>query len=389
MTARSLLLSFQGTGQSLVCPEESLTGSPNIVTLTSSTLELESTSDQRVLSFRPVPAPAQILRELPLTPLDARAVQRHRDEITDILAGRDDRLLLIVGPCSVHDPVAALDYARRLAPLAEAYSDQIKIVMRVYFEKPRTTVGWKGLINDPGMDGSYDIERGLRTARALLLDIGALGLAVGCEFLEPTSPQYIADAIAWGAIGARTTESQIHRQLASGLSMPVGFKNGTDGSIQPAIDGVKAAAAQHVFFGIDGLGRGAVVETAGNPDCHVILRGGSAGPNHDADSVAKAVDGLVAARLPAQVMIDCSHANSGKDHVRQAEVAIEIAERIAAGERGISGLMLESFLVAGAQSIGGELVYGQSVTDKCMDFGTTAEVLARLHDAKCRAAAGV
>ena len=295
-----------------------------------------------------------------------------------------------MGPCSVHDPVAALDYARRLAPLAEAYADRIKIVMRVYFEKPRTTVGWKGLINDPGMDGSYDVERGLRTARALLLDIGALGLAVGCEFLEPTSPQYIADAIAWGAIGARTTESQIHRQLASGLSMPVGFKNGTDGSIQPAIDGVNAAAAQHVFFGIDGLGRGAVVETAGNPDCHVILRGGSSGPNHDADSVA-AGDRRSRARrdCPAQVMIDCSHANSGKDHLRQAEVAIEIADRIAAGERGISGLMLESFLVAGAQSIGGELVYGQSVTDKCMDFVTTAEVLARLHDAKCRAVATV
>ena len=352
------------------------------MTLTSTAAATESTSDRRIVSFRPVPAPEEIRAELPLAPAGAEAVARHRDEVTDILAGRDDRLLVIVGPCSVHDPVAALDYARRLAPLAEAYADRLKIVMRVYFEKPRTTVGWKGLINDPGMDGSYDVERGLRTARALLLDIGELGLAVGCEFLEPTSPHYIADTISWGAIGARTTESQIHRQLASGLSMPVGFKNGTDGNIQPAIDGAKAAAAQHVFFGIDDLGRGAIVETAGNPDCHVILRGGSSGPNQDTDSVAAALAALDSARLPANVMIDCSHANSGKDHVRQAEVAHEIADRIANGERGISGLMLESFLVAGAQSLGGRLVYGQSVTDKCMDFGTTAEILGHLHTAK-------
>jgi 3-deoxy-7-phosphoheptulonate synthase len=354
----------------------------HIVTITSSHAAVESTSDRRIVSFRPVPAPEQIRAELPLGQRGAEAVARHRDEIVDILAGRDDRLLLIVGPCSVHDPVAALDYAGRLAPLADAYADRLKIVMRVYFEKPRTTVGWKGLINDPGMDGSCDVERGLRTARALLLDIGELGLAVGCEFLEPTSPHYIADTIAWGAIGARTTESQIHRQLASGLSMPVGFKNGTDGNVQPAIDGAKAAAAQHVFFGIDGLGRGAVVETAGNPDCHVILRGGSTGPNHDTGSVARAVNALAATGLPPRVMIDCSHANSGKDHLRQAEVANELAGRIACGERGIGGLMLESFLVAGSQSLGGELVYGQSVTDKCMDFATTADVLARLHDAK-------
>lgn len=354
------------------------------MTITASIDALESTSDRRIVSFRPVPAPEQVRAELPLSARAAGAVARHREEIADILAGRDDRLLIIVGPCSVHDPVAALDYAQRLAPLAEAYADRLKIVMRVYFEKPRTTVGWKGLINDPGMDGSFDVERGLRTARSLLLDIGELGLAVGCEFLEPTSPHYIADTVAWGAIGARTTESQVHRQLASGLSMPVGFKNGTDGSVQMAIDGVNAAAAQHVFFGIDNLGRGAIVETAGNPDCHVILRGGSAGPNHDADSVAAAIEGIAAADLPAQVMIDCSHANSGKDHVRQAEVAHELADRIAAGERGISGLMLESFLVAGAQKLGGELVYGQSVTDKCMDFDTTAQVLAHLHHATLR-----
>ncbi|MEN4475015.1 3-deoxy-7-phosphoheptulonate synthase [Mycolicibacterium cosmeticum] len=336
------------------------------------------TSDRRITEFRPIPSPRDIRAELPLTAALAADVQRHRDEIADILAGRDDRLLLVVGPCSVHDPVAALDYARRLAPLAADYGDRLKIVMRVYFEKPRTVVGWKGLINDPGLDGSFDVERGLRTARALLLDIGALGLAVGCEFLEPTSPQYIADAIAWGAIGARTTESQIHRQLASGLSMPVGFKNGTDGNLRVAIDGVNAAAAQHVFFGIDELGQGSAVQTAGNPDCHVILRGGTAGPNYDAGSVRNAVHDLQRAGLPGLVMIDCSHANSGKDHVRQAEVATEIADRIAAGERGISGLMLESFLVAGAQSLGPDLVYGQSVTDACMGFDTTRSVLARL-----------
>jgi 3-deoxy-7-phosphoheptulonate synthase len=347
------------------------------VTITSDT----TTSDRRIVSARTVPAPERLRAEFPLTMRSAEAVVRHRDEIAAVLAGDDDRLLVIVGPCSVHDPVAAIDYASRLARLEAAYADRLKIVMRVYFEKPRTTVGWKGLINDPAMDGSFDVERGLRTARRLLVDVNALGLAVGCEFLEPTGPQYIADTVAWGAIGARTTESQIHRQLASGLSMPVGFKNGTDGSIQAAVDGVQAAAASHVFFGMDELGRGAVVETAGNPDCHVILRGGSAGPNFDADSVAAACDRLVAAGLPGNVMIDCSHANSGKDHVRQASVAHHLADRIAAGERGISGLMLESFLVAGSQSLGGDLVYGQSVTDKCMDFDTTAGILGRLHDA--------
>lgn len=339
------------------------------------------TSDHRIVSFRELSAPAVIRTELPLTARRAQAVQRDRDEISAILAGGDDRLLLVVGPCSVHDPLAALDYARRLAPMAADYADRLKIVMRVYFEKPRTTVGWKGLINDPNMDGSFDVERGIRVARGLLLDIIDVGLPVGCEFLEPTSPQYIADAVAWGAIGARTTESQVHRQLASGLSMPVGFKNGTDGNVQVAIDGVKAAAAQHNFFGTDDFGRAAVVETMGNPDCHVILRGGTTGPNYDAAAVASAIERLGKAGLSGQVMIDCSHANSAKDHVRQAEVTAEVTARIAAGERGIAGLMLESFLVAGAQSLGGELVYGQSVTDRCMDFTTTAGLLADLYAA--------
>ena len=352
-------------------------------------LSAASTSDRRITAFRSIPSPDTLRSELPLTARRALAVAADRDEIADILAGRDDRLIVVVGPCSVHDPIAALDYARRLAPLAAEYADRLKIVMRVYFEKPRTTVGWKGLINDPGMDNTFDVERGLRTARSLLLDIIDLGLPVGCEFLEPTSPQYIADAVAWGAIGARTTESQVHRQLASGLSMPVGFKNGTDGNVQVAVDGVKAAAAQHVFFGVDDFGHGAVVETAGNEDCHVILRGGTGGPNYDDDAVRGALGVLAKAGLPQRVMIDCSHANSGKDHIRQAEVATEVAATIAAARRagrdaGISGVMLESFLVPGAQSLdvdspaGRTLTYGQSVTDKCMGWEASATVLAAL-----------
>ena len=344
----------------------------------------QSTSDRRIKTFRAIPSPDTLRNELPLTARRALAVQRDRDEIAAILAGHDDRLIVVVGPCSVHDPVAAIDYARRLAPLATQYADRLKIVMRVYFEKPRTTVGWKGLINDPGMDETYDVERGLRTARSLLLDIIDLGLPVGTEFLEPTSPQYIADAVAWGAIGARTTESQVHRQLASGLSMPIGFKNGTDGNVQVAVDGVRAAAAPHVFFGVDDFGHGAVVETVGNTDCHIILRGGTRGPNYDDASVADAIAGLTKAGLAPKVMVDCSHANSGKDHIRQAEVARELAATIRASreagqEPTISGVMLESFLVAGAQSTdAAPLTYGQSVTDKCMAWDPTAEVLAAL-----------
>ena len=343
-----------------------------------------STSDRRVTAFSPIPSPDSLRSELPLTARRAETVARDRDEIAAILAGRDDRLIVVVGPCSVHDPVAAIDYARRLAPLAAEYADTLKIVMRVYFEKPRTTVGWKGLINDPDMDESYDVEKGLRLARKLLLDVIDLGLPVGCEFLEPTSPQYIADAVAWGAIGARTTESQVHRQLASGLSMPIGFKNGTDGNVQVAIDGAKAAASRHVFFGLDDFGRGAVVQTAGNEDCHVILRGGTGGPNYDADSVTGAVDRLQAAGLAPKVMLDCSHANSGKDHERQAQVAVEVAEMVTAARRDgadpvISGVMLESFLVPGAQPVdAGDLVYGQSVTDKCMGWEASAQVLEEL-----------
>ncbi|MGB8407545.1 MAG: 3-deoxy-7-phosphoheptulonate synthase [Mycobacterium sp.] len=334
-----------------------------------------ATSNRRIRSYGTIPSPHEVLAEFPLDARRAQRVARDRDEIADILAGRDDRLLVVVGPCSVHDPVAALDYARRLVTVADELSGRLKIVMRVYFEKPRTTTGWKGLINDPGMDGTFDVARGLRTARQLLLDIIDIGLPVGCEFLEPTSPQYIADAVAWGAIGARTTESQVHRQLASGLSMPVGFKNGTDGNVQVAIDGVKAAAAEHVFFGLDDLGRGAVVSTVGNEDCHVILRGGTDGPNYDAESVRAAAAALTEAGLPDRIVIDCSHANSGKDHVRQAVVAGEVAQLVRDGLP-ISGVMLESFLVAGAQAPEARpLTYGQSVTDKCMDWATTDLVL--------------
>ncbi|GAA4666398.1 3-deoxy-7-phosphoheptulonate synthase [Gordonia humi] len=359
------------------------------MTITTPEATSTATSDRRVVAFSPIPSPRELLAELPLTDRRAEVVARDREEIAAIIAGRDDRMIVVVGPCSVHDPEAALDYARRLAPLAAEYADTLKIVMRVYFEKPRTTVGWKGLINDPGMDETYDVERGLRTARRLLLDVIDLGLPVGCEFLEPTSPQYIADTVAWGAIGARTTESQVHRQLASGLSMPIGFKNGTDGNVQVAIDGAQAAAAPHVFFGVDDAGRGAVVQTSGNEDCHIILRGGTPGPNYDAASVTAAVAALANAGQSPKVMVDCSHANSGKDHERQAVVAVEVANefaaRRAAGEPvRLSGVMLESFIEPGNQPVPSDadgraaLVYGKSVTDKCMGWDASVDVLQAL-----------
>jgi len=347
------------------------------------------TADRRVLSYSPLPTPTEILGELPLGEAREALVERSRGAVAEVLAGRDDRLLVVVGPCSVHDTEAALDYAARLAALAEDLAEDLLIVMRVYFEKPRTTVGWKGLINDPALDGSYDIPRGLRTARRLLLDVLDLGLPVGTEFLEPTSPQYIADAVSWGAIGARTTESQVHRQLVSGLSMPVGFKNGTDGDVQVAVDGCRSSSSGHVFFGTDAEGRAAVVETAGNSDCHVILRGGTGGPNHDAGSVASAVASVAKVGLPGLVMVDASHANSGKSHVRQAEVVGELAERIGGGEQGISGVMVESFIEPGAQSVeADELVYGQSVTDACIGWETTADSLRALADAVRRGRRG-
>jgi 3-deoxy-7-phosphoheptulonate synthase len=348
------------------------------------------TRDLRVESFEPLMAPRELLAELPLDDEHAEFVADSREEVRHILAGDDDRLVVVVGPCSVHDPAAAREYGERLAMASDALEDELRIVMRVYFEKPRTTVGWKGLINDPHLDGSHDIPHGLRLARQLLLDILGLGLPVGCEFLDPTSPHFIADTVTWGAIGARTTESQVHRQLASGLSMPVGFKNGTDGDIQVALDACQAARSPHVFFGIDDLGRAAVISTTGNPDGHVILRGGRSGPNFGAESVATALERLRAGGLPQRLLVDASHANSGKDHHRQAAVVRDIADQVAAGQCGIAGVMLESFLVEGRQEIGprGDLVYGQSVTDACLGWATTADLLRTLADAVRRRRSG-
>ena len=337
--------------------------------------------EHRTTRISPLLSPALLRHEAPADPGVADTVTRARAEVVDILDGRDDRLIVVVGPCSIHDPVAALDYAHRLAAHASRVSGELRIVMRTYFEKPRSTVGWKGLINDPGLDGTFDVNRGLRTARKLLLDVNALGLPVGCEFLDPIIPQFIADIVTWGAIGARTAASQVHRQLCSALSMPVGIKNPTDGDVQVAVDGVRAAGVSHVFTGINLDGLAALITTAGNPDCHVILRGGSRGPNHDAASVADTLARLHATGLPQRVIVDASHGNSGKNHVRQAEVVHEIAERIGARERGIAGLMLESFIAAGRQDLGPSMTYGQSITDACMDWDTTASLLDRLADA--------
>ena len=338
--------------------------------------------NRRVVEIEPLPTPAQVLADMPLSEAAQRVVVESRDAIRGVLHGRDDRLLVIVGPCSVHDPRAALDYARRLSALNGELKDELLIVMRVYFEKPRTTVGWKGLINDPDIDGSHNIRKGLLLARRVLLGVLDEGVPAATEFLEPTSPQYIADAVSWGAIGARNTESQIHRQLASGLSMPIGFKNATDGSVKAAINGCYAAAQQHGFFGVDHLGRACVVETLGNPDCHVVLRGSSHGPNYDAGSIAAAM-AEARAEMPegsaavCGLVVDCSHGNSGKDEVRQAEVVRELAARIAAGEPGIAGLMMESFIEGGNQPAGplDTLVYGRSITDRCISWPDTEALL--------------
>jgi 3-deoxy-7-phosphoheptulonate synthase len=337
----------------------------------------ESVRDQRIDSLVPLLPPRELLDELALSPAQVETVVSGRAAVQAILAGTDDRLLAVVGPCSVHDVDATLEYARRLSDLAARLRDEICVAMRVYFEKPRTTTGWKGLINDPYLDGSGDVNTGLRVARRLLLEVLALGLPVGCEFLDPITPQYISDTVCWGAIGARTTESQIHRQLGSGLSMPVGFKNRTDGNVQVAVDAVRAAAVPHAFAGIDVEGRPAVLYTRGNSDCHVILRGGRDRPNYTSDSVAEALALLRAAGLRERVVIDVSHDNSRKDHNRQPLVAAEVGRQVADGNRAIMGVMLESFLLAGRQdpSSAGALTYGQSITDGCIDWPTTVEVL--------------
>ena len=336
--------------------------------------------DQRIDGFVSLAGPQVLLDELPLGDDSAEVVLRGRAEVKEILDHADDRLLAIVGPCSVHDVDAANEYAERLAGKAKELEDDVCVAMRVYFEKPRTTTGWKGLINDPGLDDSGDVNRGFLLARKLLLEVLELGLPVGCEWLDPITPAYISDLVAWGAIGARTTESQIHRQLASGLSMPIGFKNRTDGNVEVAVDAVRAAAASHVFTGVDPEGNPAILHTSGNADCHVILRGGRGTPNYAPQSIESSVEKLDAAGLPRRVIVDASHDNSGKNHERQPRVADDIAAQVAEGSTSIVGVMLESFLVAGNQPLGNgkSLVYGQSITDKCMDWDATVGVLDNL-----------
>ena len=343
---------------------------------------LHPTDDLRIEGLRPLLPPAILMEELPITEAISTTVTQGREACADVLHERDDRLLVVVGPCSIHDPAAGLEYAQRLAKVAKAHAEDLLIVMRVYFEKPRTTVGWKGLINDPKLDDSFAINEGLRAARRFLLDVLDLGLPTGTEFLDPITPQFIADLVCWGAIGARTSESQVHRELASGLSMPVGFKNGTDGTVQIAIDAIGSSQHPHHFLSVTKQGVAAIVRTRGNPDCHVILRGGTAGPNYSALDIAAAVSALKAAGLPGRLMVDCSHANSGKDHTRQPAVVADVAQQVARGNRHIFGLMLESFLLDGNQRLRSpaELTYGQSVTDACMSWERTEplfEVLAQ------------
>ncbi len=345
------------------------------------------TDDAHVEDIIPLPPPEHLIRFFPIrgTPVESLVTQS-RQRISRILHGQDDRLLVIMGPCSIHDPQAALEYARRLMAQRERYADSLEIVMRVYFEKPRTTVGWKGLINDPYLDESYRIDEGLRIARSLLLDINRIGLPAAGEFLDVISPQYIGDLICWGAIGARTTESQVHRELASGISAPIGFKNGTDGNIKIAIDAIQAASRPHHFLGVHKNGQVATVHTKGNPDCHVILRGGKT-PNYDADSVAAACKELDAARLRNSLMVDCSHANSSKQHQRQIDVAADVAQQVGSGSASIFGIMVESHLLPGAQKFTpGEhdptaLAYGQSITDACIGWDDSVAVLDKLSEA--------
>ena len=345
------------------------------------------TDDERIKDITVLPPPEHLIRFFPIahTPVE-NLIAQTRKNIHRIMHGKDDRLLVVIGPCSIHDPAAALEYARRLKPLREKYADTLEVVMRVYFEKPRTTVGWKGLINDPYLDESCRIDEGLRIARQLLIEINRQGLPAGSEFLDVISPQYIGDLISWGAIGARTTESQVHRELASGLSAPIGFKNGTDGNIKIATDAIQAAARGHHFLSVHKNGQVAIVQTQGNKDCHVILRGGKA-PNYDAVSVASACQELEAAKLPATLMVDCSHANSSKQHLRQIEVAKDIAAQMAGGSKRVFGVMVESHLLGGAQKFTpgkddvSKLTYGQSITDACIGWDDSEGVLKVLSDA--------
>ncbi|HPG77215.1 MAG TPA: 3-deoxy-7-phosphoheptulonate synthase [Piscinibacter sp.] len=346
------------------------------------TLDTTRIDDVRIGAVRPLINPALLQERVPLRDDTLELVERSRRAIADVLHGRDDRLIVVVGPCSIHDHDQAIDYGRRLKAVADELAGDLLVVMRAYFEKPRTTVGWKGYINDPHLDGSFAINEGLEMARRLLLDLTTLGLPLGTEFLDLLSPQYISDLVAWGAIGARTTESQSHRQLASGLSCPVGFKNGTDGSIKVAADAILAARAPHAFMGMTKMGVAAIFETRGNDDCHVILRGGKS-PNYDAAHVAAACDTLRSAGLREQVMIDVSHGNSSKQYRRQIEVAHDVANQIAAGERRITGVMIESHLDEGRQDLqpGAALKPGVSITDACISFAQTVPVLQGLAQA--------
>lgn len=345
------------------------------------------TDDERIKDITVLPPPEHLIRFFPIRGTAVESLITHtRQNIHNIIAGTDDRLLVVIGPCSIHDPVAALEYARRLMEQRKKYEGTLEIVMRVYFEKPRTTVGWKGLINDPYLDETFRIDEGLRIARQLLIEINRLGLPAGSEFLDVISPQYIGDLISWGAIGARTTESQVHRELASGLSAPIGFKNGTDGNIRIATDAIQAAARGHHFLSVHKNGQVAIVQTNGNPDCHVILRGGKA-PNYDSASVAAACKELEASKLPATLMVDCSHANSSKQHEKQIDVARDIAAQVAGGSRQVFGLMVESHLKPGAQKFtpgkddSSALEFGKSITDACLSWGDSEAVLQTLSQA--------
>ncbi|WIJ26276.1 3-deoxy-7-phosphoheptulonate synthase [Devosia sp. RR2S18] len=337
---------------------------------------LKSTDDLRITEIKPLTTPIEVMRTHPRTDAATRTVIAARHDFHNIITGQDDRLAVVVGPCSIHDPAAALDYAKRLVVLRKSLGDRLEIIMRVYFEKPRTTVGWKGLINDPNLDGSFAIDQGLHIARDLLLQISNLGLPAACEFLDMTTPQYIADLVSWAAIGARTTESQIHRELASGLSCPVGFKNGTDGNVKIALDAVSSAGQPHHFMAVTKDGRSAIAATSGNPDCHIILRGGKT-TNYDAASVEAAAAAAKKAGVNSAIMIDASHANSSKKPENQPLVLADVGQQLAAGERRIIGVMVESNLVAGRQDLvpGQDLVYGQSITDGCIDWNTTVTAL--------------
>ncbi|MEU8411688.1 3-deoxy-7-phosphoheptulonate synthase [Amycolatopsis japonica] len=355
---------------------------------TIATVELDN---QRIDRMVPLVTPALLHHELPLSATAADTVRHGRENVLRVLDGTDDRLLVIAGPCSIHDPAAALEYADRLAALAGRFVDELLVVMRVYFEKPRTVGGWKGLINDPHLDGTGDVNRGLRVARDLLLELAEGGLPAACEWLDTTIPAYLADTVSWGAIGARTVESQNHRMLASGLSMPVGFKNRRDGDVGVAVDAIRAAEARHVVPGVDPSGLPAILHTVGNPDCHLVLRGGNNAPNHNPASVRAALTTLQNAGLPRRVVIDASHDNSRKDHLRQPVVAGQIAEQIKNGQRGIVGVMLESNLQAGRQDLHPDrpLTYGQSITDACIDLAATQEVLQTLATATAARRSGV